>query len=397
MAEGKATVDANGGLNVRQKASKDSKKLGTLSNGTTVDYYSDNSGWLQIKYSGKTGYIMKSYTHTTGGATGAQGSSKGDTNVKFDVDKAVEYNKKRNYSKDLWKQIQSKAGATADGAPGKETAKAIAQWQGSHGLTADGMCGAGTLQAMGLSSSTATESSSKKEDGKTSSGSANVSIDVSSAVEFNNSLNYTSDTWKKIQAKVSVHADGDPGPNTANAIAIWQNKNGLKADGKCGDKTLAKMGIKAKTKTSSNPSSYSTTDVPKGNITAHFTWDQFKCKGGEAVPSNLRDGTRRLCQNLEVVREELGGKPIKIVCGYRSKAYNEKLREKDPVGVAKHSKHMDGIAADIRIEGVKVEKIYNTIYQLGKSGKIKKGGLGKYVSSNFVHYDVRGGSSWTTW
>ena len=89
------------------------------------------------------------------------------------------------------------------------------------------------------------------------------------------------------------------------------------------------------------------------------------------------------------------GKPIKIVCGYRSPAYNEKLRQKDPVGVAKHSKHMEGIAADIRVDGISPSSLYTTIKNLGNNKKIKRGGIGKY--SSFVHYDVRSTSKWVDW
>lgn len=252
MSEGKATVHAQGGLNVRKGAGKKYDKIGLLDDGATVDYYGEHSGWLQIQYSGRTGYIMKSFTNTTGGATSASpsstsGGSTGD--VKFDVDKAVKYNKKQSYSTALWKQIQSKVGVTPDGIPGKDTARAIAQWQGNNGLTADGMCGAGTLQAMNLSGGTTTAgpAPSPHTDDGSSSGSSSVKFDVDAAVEYNRGRNYTSDTWKQIQRKVDVHADGDPGPNTANAIATWQGKHGLKADGMCGDGTLKKMGITAKT------------------------------------------------------------------------------------------------------------------------------------------------------
>ena len=77
-AIGTAKVKANSGLNVRAKASTSAKKLGCLSNGTTVNYYSDSNGWLQIKYNGSNGYISKQYTSvTSGGTSGASSASSG--------------------------------------------------------------------------------------------------------------------------------------------------------------------------------------------------------------------------------------------------------------------------------------------------------------------------------
>ena len=156
MAEGKAKVKASSGLNVRKGAGTNYAKIGSLTNGTTVSYSSEVNGWLQINYNGKTGYICKNYTTITSAATGSESkpssSSSGGGDVNFDVDAAVSYNKKRGYSASLWKQIQSKVGTTADGDPGPKTAKAIASWQKSNGLSADGKCGPGTLQAMGLKS-----------------------------------------------------------------------------------------------------------------------------------------------------------------------------------------------------------------------------------------------------
>ena len=62
MAEGKAKVKASAGLNVRKGAGTNYAKLGALTNGTTVTYYGEKDGWLQIKYNNQTAYISKQYT-----------------------------------------------------------------------------------------------------------------------------------------------------------------------------------------------------------------------------------------------------------------------------------------------------------------------------------------------
>ena len=65
MASGKAKVTASAGLNVRTGAGTSYSKLGALAHGTTVSYSNEKSGWLQIQYNNRTGYICKAYTQIT--------------------------------------------------------------------------------------------------------------------------------------------------------------------------------------------------------------------------------------------------------------------------------------------------------------------------------------------
>lgn len=60
----------NGGkLNVREKASSSSTKLGTIASGTTLIYYgttkTNGTTWYKIKYNGKYAYISSSYAFNT--------------------------------------------------------------------------------------------------------------------------------------------------------------------------------------------------------------------------------------------------------------------------------------------------------------------------------------------
>ena len=75
MASGTATVTASAGLNVRKGPGTENAKLGALTKGTKVQYYSETNGWLQIKYAGQTGYISKQYTSVTQSSTGGSSSS----------------------------------------------------------------------------------------------------------------------------------------------------------------------------------------------------------------------------------------------------------------------------------------------------------------------------------
>lgn len=74
MAAGTAKVTARDGLNVRKGPGTGNKKIGALSNGQTVQFYSETQGWLQISYAGQTGYIAKQYTSITQGSTGGGNS-----------------------------------------------------------------------------------------------------------------------------------------------------------------------------------------------------------------------------------------------------------------------------------------------------------------------------------
>jgi uncharacterized protein YcbK (DUF882 family) len=86
---------------------------------------------------------------------------------------------------------------------------------------------------------------------------------------------------------------------------------------------------------------------------------------------------------------ELGGtletdQPYHIISGYRSPETNAMLRERggSHTGVASQSLHMVGKAIDIRLPGVKLDHLRNA------AASLKRGGVGFYPSSNFVHVDT---------
>lgn len=62
----------------------------------------------------------------------------------------LRWNSARQYSPDLWKSIQEKAGSAPDGIVGSKTIAAVMRWQGNHGLVPDGLVGKLTLRGMGL-------------------------------------------------------------------------------------------------------------------------------------------------------------------------------------------------------------------------------------------------------
>jgi len=72
---------------------------------------------------------------------------------------------------------------------------------------------------------------------------------------------------------------------------------------------------------------------------------------------------------------------LHIICGYRCPGTNALLRSRSSA-VGKKSLHMAAEAIDIRLPGVRTSSLRDTALAL------KRGGVGYYASSDFVHVDV---------
>jgi uncharacterized protein YcbK (DUF882 family) len=70
-----------------------------------------------------------------------------------------------------------------------------------------------------------------------------------------------------------------------------------------------------------------------------------------------------------------------IISGFRSSGTNEKLRA-DGGGPAKNSQHIQGKAIDVRLKGVPCDRLRDLAVAL------KRGGVGYYAKSDFVHVDT---------
>lgn len=79
--------------------------------------------------------------------------------------------------------------------------------------------------------------------------------------------------------------------------------------------------------------------------------------------------------------------PMEIISGYRSPATNAKLNNKSN-GVAKRSYHMQGKAIDLRIPDVPLKSLRKAALEL------RRGGVGYYPKSNFVHVDTGPVRTW---
>ncbi|MBE9554024.1 MAG: DUF882 domain-containing protein [Proteobacteria bacterium] len=74
-------------------------------------------------------------------------------------------------------------------------------------------------------------------------------------------------------------------------------------------------------------------------------------------------------------------KPFEVISGYRSPKTNAALASNSS-GVAKRSLHMQGMAIDVRLPGVRLPHLRDA------AKSIKAGGVGYYPKSNFIHVDT---------
>jgi uncharacterized protein YcbK (DUF882 family) len=115
-----------------------------------------------------------------------------------------------------------------------------------------------------------------------------------------------------------------------------------------------------------------------------------------AIDKELRDfrsGERhvidpRLMDYLVDVAHTIGVEPeFSVISGYRSPQTNASLRE-NSTGVAQHSLHIEGRAIDVRMSGVDCARL------AAHAEDLKRGGVGYYRRSDFVHLDTGAFRTW---
>jgi uncharacterized protein YcbK (DUF882 family) len=95
-----------------------------------------------------------------------------------------------------------------------------------------------------------------------------------------------------------------------------------------------------------------------------------------------------LMDYLVDVANHIGVEPVfSVISGYRSPQTNEQLRERS-AGVARHSLHVEGRAIDIRLTGVDCADL------AGHALDLRRGGVGYYRTSDFVHLDTGAFRTW---
>lgn len=88
----------------------------------------------------------------------------------------------------------------------------------------------------------------------------------------------------------------------------------------------------------------------------------------------------RTIEILDFVESHFRPRRIKVVSGYRSPAYNDRLRAGGALA-AQASLHTQGLAVDVMLEGVKLQPAWDELREL------KVGGVGLYEKQHFLHLD----------
>lgn len=108
-------------------------------------------------------------------------------------------------------------------------------------------------------------------------------------------------------------------------------------------------------------------------VTPHFKVREFACNDG-SDPVFISQALADILENIRVHF----GKPVHINSGYRTVSYNKTVS-----GSSSTSQHCNGLAADIRVEGVSPDRVADYAEQLLGD----HGGVGIY--DTFVHVDAR--------
>ena len=118
---------------------------------------------------------------------------------------------------------------------------------------------------------------------------------------------------------------------------------------------------------------------PKALAKLNYLLRDFRTGEVHDIDPKLFDLLHELSTDLEANEA-----PFHIISGFRSPRTNAMLQQRGGpnTGVAKRSLHMVGKAIDIRLPGVKLKDLRQT------AASLKRGGVGYYPSSNFVHVDT---------
>ena len=110
-----------------------------------------------------------------------------------------------------------------------------------------------------------------------------------------------------------------------------------------------------------------------GDLSAHFSRGELQCRccGRLQIDSRLLDGLEKL--------RALAGVPVVIHAGYRCPEHNA------AVGGVPHSEHTLGLAADIALPGLSLQRMYELALEVPQ---FAQGGIGVY-DGGFLHVDVR--------
>ena len=115
--------------------------------------------------------------------------------------------------------------------------------------------------------------------------------------------------------------------------------------------------------------------LPDALATIDYLLRDFRTGDVQSIDADLLDLLHGLAGLTQTTQ------PFQIISGYRSPATNEMLRHRSE-GVAAGSLHMKGQAIDIRLGDVPLIRLRQAAVE------IRRGGVGFYPASDFVHVDT---------
>lgn len=137
--------------------------------------------------------------------------------------------------------------------------------------------------------------------------------------------------------------------------------------------------------------------MTRQRLSANFTIEEFDSHDGTRVPPDAIPALKELCENMiEPLRAKYG--PCKVLSGYRPRAYNAQI------GGARFSQHIyddspASVAADLRFANGTPQQWANSAKWRRRSKRVwsraRRGGVGTYISSGFVHVDSGPARDWT--
>ena len=99
------------------------------------------------------------------------------------------------------------------------------------------------------------------------------------------------------------------------------------------------------------------------NLSKHFTLAELTHTDHRLLDNTPNEGEienlERLALFLEMVKTQLGGRPVMVNSAFRSKAVN------DAVGSSDKSQHRLGCAADIRVPGLTPDEVVRSVMTSG--------------------------------
>lgn len=123
--------------------------------------------------------------------------------------------------------------------------------------------------------------------------------------------------------------------------------------------------------------------LPDALVEVNRVLRDFRTGQVHPIDPQLLDLLAHLRNRLETTQ------PVNVISGFRSPGTNAMLRaEHEHSGVASKSLHMQGMAIDIRIPGRELADLHTVALAE------RRGGVGFYPQSDFVHVDVGRVRSW---